>query len=63
MMINCPKCKIPMENVERLGMGPKYKCEKCNLKLYQRGSTFHRLKRGIPDEYGYADYEVIEVKI
>ncbi len=39
MIIDCPNCKIPMRNITALMMGPDFKCEQCELKIWKRFNT------------------------
>lgn len=63
MTINCPRCKIPMRNIERLGMGPKYSCNQCDLKLWQRDNEYFRVTNGYRDADGNIHNNVKKVKV
>ena len=52
-----------MRNIEALMMGPKFECEKCNLKLWQRGDEFFKLTNGYRDAEGNIHDNVKKVKI
>ncbi len=52
-----------MRNIERLGMGPKYSCNQCDLKLWQRGNEYFRVTNGYRDADGNIHNNVKKVKI
>ena len=52
-----------MRNIEALMMGPKFTCEKCDLKLWQIGSTYFKVTTGYEDEDGNMHCNIKKVKI
>ncbi len=63
MKIDCPKCKIPMRNIERLMMGPKFLCDQCDLHLWQRGEKFFKIEGSYIDDDGSIHHYIKKVKI
>ena len=52
-----------MRNIEALMMGPKFRCNQCDLQVWQNREKFFRLDGSYQDEDGNSHYNIKDLKI